>query len=102
MTPSIGCARTSRLSTWLIGWDLMLEFTLGGAALAAIFSGYLQKLLEGTGFELPAVVASSTEGFVNLPALLVTLVLAGATGPATGLPHTSGPRGRNAVGAAPG
>ncbi|WP_110238583.1 amino acid permease [Nocardioides gilvus] len=84
--PVAGSAYTFSYATfgefvaWLIGWDLVLEFTVGGAALASSFSGYLQKLLVGTPFELPAALASSTDGFVNLPAvliaLLVTLVLA--------------------------
>lgn len=84
--PVAGSAYTFSYATfgefvaWLIGWDLVLEFTVGGAALASSFSGYLQSLLAGTPFEVPAALASSTHGVVNLPAvviaLLVTAVLA--------------------------
>ncbi|GGD19719.1 amino acid permease [Nocardioides daphniae] len=84
--PVAGSAYTFSYATfgefvaWLIGWDLVLEFTVGGAALASSFSGYLQSLLEGTPFEVPAALGSSTDGVVNLPAVviavIVTLVLA--------------------------
>lgn len=83
--PVAGSAYTYSYATfgefiaWMIGWDLVLEFTLAGAALSASFSGYLQNLLAGTPFELPEAIGSSTEGVVDLPAmilaLLVTIVL---------------------------
>lgn len=79
--PVAGSAYTFSYATfgefvaWMIGWDLVLEFTVAGAALSVSFSGYLQQLLDGTPFELPAALASSGDGFVNLPAVLVALLV---------------------------
>src|SRR5215213_810213 len=38
---------------WLIGWDLILEFTLGAATVAKGWSGYLVSVLELVGIKLP-------------------------------------------------
>ncbi len=74
-------ATLGELVAWIIGWDLVLEFTVGASALAVGFSGYLSKVLAGTPFEIPAELANSTDGWVDLPAIvitaLVTLVLVG-------------------------
>ena len=56
--PVAGSAYTFSYATmgsfaWTIGWDLVLEFTIGSAALCVSFSGYLQSLLDGTAFEVP-------------------------------------------------
>ena len=37
-------ATFGELVAWIIGWDLALEFTIGSAALATSFSGYLQTV----------------------------------------------------------
>ena len=47
-------ATLGELVAWIIGWDLVLEFTIGAAALSVSFSGYLQDLLDGTFLEIPA------------------------------------------------
>ena len=70
-------ATFGELIAWIIGWDLVLEFTIGSAALATGFSGYLQNLLAGTAFELPPALASAEEGVVNLPAVLIALAVMG-------------------------
>ena len=54
------------LIAWVIGWDLVLEFTIGSAALANSFSGYLQTVLDGTAFQIPASLASAEDGLFNL------------------------------------
>jgi APA family basic amino acid/polyamine antiporter len=69
-------ATLGELVAWTIGWDLVLEFTVGAAALATSFSGYLQSILAGTPFEIPAAVASAEDGMLNLPA---GLLVAGLT-----------------------
>ncbi len=38
---------------WLIGWDLILEFTLGAATVAKGWSGYLVSVLDLVGITLP-------------------------------------------------
>ncbi|MBA3309962.1 MAG: amino acid permease [Nocardioidaceae bacterium] len=68
-------ATVGELIAWVIGWDLMLEFIVGAAAVAGGWSGYLTNVLEGTPLEIPASVADATEGWINLPALLLVLVL---------------------------
>ncbi|PKH41435.1 basic amino acid/polyamine antiporter, APA family [Nocardioides alpinus] len=69
-------ATFGELVAWIIGWDLVLEFTVGASALAAGFSGYLQNVLEGTPLEIPASLASAGDGIVNLPAVVISLLVA--------------------------
>jgi APA family basic amino acid/polyamine antiporter len=68
-------ATLGELVAWTIGWDLVLEFTIGAAALATSFSGYLSTILDGTPLEVPAAVASTETGFINLPAGLLVVGL---------------------------
>ena len=68
-------ATFGELIAWIIGWDLVLEFTIGSAALATGFSGYLQELLAGTPFEVPSALASAEDGWFNLPAVLISLAV---------------------------
>ncbi|MEL5991719.1 amino acid permease [Microbacterium phosphatis] len=68
-------ATLGELLAWIIGWDLILEFTVGAAALATSFSQYLAVVLEGTWFEIPAAIATAEDGVVNLPAGLLVLGL---------------------------
>jgi len=71
-------ATFGELIAWAIGWDLILEFTIGSAALSVGFSGYLVELLAGTPLEIPASMqAAEGDGIVNLPALLIALVIMG-------------------------
>jgi APA family basic amino acid/polyamine antiporter len=72
-------ATLGELLAWIIGWDLILEFTVGAAALATSFSQYLGVVLEGTWFEIPAAIATVEGGFVNLPAGLLILGLTAVT-----------------------
>ena len=68
-------ATFGELVAWIIGWDLVLEFTIGSAALSTSFSGYLQTLLVGTPLEIPTALASAEDGLINLPAVLVALAV---------------------------
>lgn len=45
---------------WILGWMLMFEFGLAGAALAVGFSGYLVSLLGDFNILLPAVLTTPT------------------------------------------
>ncbi|WP_203137334.1 amino acid permease [Microbacterium sp. JZ31] len=72
-------ATLGELLAWIIGWDLILEFTVGAAALATSFSQYLAVVLEGTWFEIPAAIATVENGFINLPAGLLILGLTAVT-----------------------
>lgn len=68
-------ATLGELVAWTIGWDLVLEFTVGAAALATSFSGYLASILQGTPLEIPAAVGSTETGFINLPAGVLVAAL---------------------------
>ncbi len=65
---------------WLIGWDLILEFTIGAAVVAKGWSGYLVSVLELVGIKLPPGLYAATEGFSHdfvalLVVALVTTIL---------------------------
>ena len=70
-------ATLGELVAWIIGWDLILEFIVGAAAVAGGWSGYLQNVLDGTPLEIPASVSNTTDGVMNLPAGLLVLALTG-------------------------
>ena len=75
-----GYAVLGELVAWIIGWDLLLEYTLVVAAVAIGLGGYLNALLELVGLALP-VWAQGAPGtgdgrMVNLAAVLVCLFVA--------------------------
>ncbi len=70
-------ATFGELIAWIIGWDLALEFTIGSAALATSFSGYLQTVLDGSPFEIPASIGSAAGGVIDLPAVVISLLVMG-------------------------
>ncbi|MER7798438.1 amino acid permease [Microbacterium sp. NPDC096154] len=72
-------ATLGELLAWIIGWDLVLEFTVGAAALATSFSQYLGVVLENTWFAIPPAIATAEDGFLNLPAGLLILGLTAIT-----------------------
>lgn len=65
---------------WMIGWDLLLEFALIAAVVAAGWSGYVQALLDAAGLALPlwarGAWGTAPGHLVNLPAVLVSLLIA--------------------------
>jgi APA family basic amino acid/polyamine antiporter len=67
-------ATLGELVAWIIGWDLVLEFTLGAAVVAVGWSQYLTSLLEGAGVALPAAIAGP-DAVVNVPAAVIVLLL---------------------------
>ncbi|MGW7515016.1 APC family permease [Streptomyces sp. NPDC054796] len=62
------------LAAWLIGWDLILDMTMGAGAVASGWSQYVADFLASFGVHLPASVAGP-EAVVNVPAVLIILVL---------------------------
>ncbi|UVI35497.1 amino acid permease [Brevibacterium spongiae] len=68
-------ATMGELLAWIIGWDLILEFTVGSAALATSFSQYLAVVLQNTPFAIPDAIATAEGGWINLPAGLLVLGL---------------------------
>ncbi|MDD9350085.1 amino acid permease, partial [Mumia sp.] len=69
-------ATFGELIAWTIGWDLVLEFTVGSAALASGFSSYWNNLVEGTFLELPAQLSTAAgTGVVDIPAIVISLLV---------------------------
>src|SRR5579875_2975920 len=73
-------ATLGELIAWIIGWDLILEYAVGAAAVSIGWSGYLVDLLKGAfGVTLPKALTASpfSGGIINLPAFLIILVITG-------------------------
>lgn len=62
---------------WIIGWDLMLEYLVSGAAVASGWSGTFVGILNNYGIHLPAALTNSplTGGIIDLPSVMITLVV---------------------------
>ncbi|MEJ7716814.1 MAG: amino acid permease [Thermoleophilaceae bacterium] len=84
MVPVAGSAYTfsyvtlGEILAFMVGWDLILEFTVGSATVAVGAGGYLNETLSGLfGLSLPdAITAPPGEGgVVNVPAIVVVLLL---------------------------
>ena len=73
-------ATLGELIAWIIGWDLILEYAVGAAAVSIGWSGYIADLLKSAlGITLPkALIASPfSGGIINLPAFLIILLITG-------------------------
>jgi APA family basic amino acid/polyamine antiporter len=68
-------ASVGEFVAWIIGWDLILEFTLASSALATSFSDYLAIVLDGTPYAIPDAIQNTDKGVINLPAGLLVLCL---------------------------
>ena len=88
--PIAGSAYTYAYATmgefiaWLIGWDLILEYSLGATTVAIGWSGYVVSFLKNIGINVPTQLASAplaydavnhswsqTGAIINLPAMLI-------------------------------
>lgn len=84
MTPRAGSAYTyayvalGEIFAWVVGWNLVLEYTVAAAAVAVGWGGYLVDALRGAGVALPpALVAPrAAGGGFNLPAALAAVAAA--------------------------
>lgn len=72
-------AGIGEIVAWVIGWCLILEYGVATATVAIGWSGYLQKILQPTGFWLPATwtEAPMDGGTMNLSASLIVLAITG-------------------------
>lgn len=68
------------LLAWIIGWDLILEYGVGSAAVATGWAYYFLRFLEAVGIKFPPFLAADpilTQGaWFNLPAFAIVLILA--------------------------
>lgn len=64
---------------WLIGWILLLEYSVSVAAVANGWSGYFNNALSAMGMGLPDMLTKAPElgGIINLPAAAIILILMG-------------------------
>ena len=85
LIPTAGSAYTYTYSVigeapaWIVGWSLILEYSLACSTVAVGWSGYLVGWLQSAGLELPAALLAGPHagGIVNMPAILVALAVAG-------------------------
>lgn len=70
-------AALGEIIAWIVGWNLILEYSVGSSAVAAGWSGYVVGLLKSGGLELPKAFTAvpADGGIVNLPAMLISLFL---------------------------
>jgi APA family basic amino acid/polyamine antiporter len=83
MIPASGSAYTysyvalGEIFAWVVGWSLILEYSLVVSAVAVGWSGYAVGFLSAVGVHLPAALASGlyAGGLVNLPAIAIIAVV---------------------------
>jgi APA family basic amino acid/polyamine antiporter len=64
---------------WVVGWSLILEYSLVVSAVAVGWSGYAVGFLDAMGAHLPAAISAGVwaGGVINLPAIAIIAVVAG-------------------------
>ena len=85
MMPAAGSAYTysyavlGELIAWVVGWSLILEYSLVVSAVAVGWSGYAAGFLHGLGIDLPTALAAGPDagGVLNLPAVAIIAIVAG-------------------------
>ena len=84
MIPASGSAYTysyvviGELIAWVVGWSLILEYSLVVSAVAVGWSGYAAPLLEAwAGVPMALMQGPELGGIVNLPAIAIIAVVAG-------------------------
>jgi APA family basic amino acid/polyamine antiporter len=85
MYPAAGSAYTysyvvfGELIAWVVGWSLILEYSLVVSAVAVGWSGYAAGFLASVGLGLPTDLIQGPElgGLVNVPAIFIIAIVAG-------------------------
>ena len=85
MYPASGSAYTysyivfGELIAWIVGWSLILEYSLVVSAVAVGWSGYAAGFMASIGAALPPelIQGPALGGIVNLPAIFIIAVVAG-------------------------
>ena len=93
MVPVAGSAYTysyavmGEMVAWMVGWALILEYALGASAVAVTWSGHMTGLLDAIGWHVPHALTVGPKislgfleggeagGFVNLPAIIITMLV---------------------------
>lgn len=85
MMPASGSAYTysyasmGELAAWIIGWALILEYSVVCSAVAVGWSGYAVGFLHGLGIDLPTALVGgpASGGLINVPAILIVAAVTG-------------------------
>lgn len=83
MIPVAGSAYTYAYATlgeliaWIIGWDLVLEYSVAATTVSISWSRYFVAFLQQTGIYLPEYLTACPwdGGLINLPAFLIVMVM---------------------------
>lgn len=72
-----GYAALGEIWAWIIGWDLILEYTVAIGTVAIGWSGYAVSLLSSVNINIPKSIVNAPMdgGIVNLPAMLIVAVI---------------------------
>ena len=67
------------LVAWIVGWSLILEYTLVCSAVAVGWSGYATGLIHAAHIPIPESLLAGPDagGIMNLPAIFISLVVTG-------------------------
>ena len=79
MIPVAGSAYTysyavlGELLAWIVGWSLILEYTVAAAAVAVGWAGHAESLIVGAGWPVPPELMHGvfSGGLINIPAILI-------------------------------
>jgi APA family basic amino acid/polyamine antiporter len=85
LTPQAGSAYTysyvslGEMVAWVIGWSLILEYTLVCSAVSVGWAGYASGLMEQAHWAIPKALLAGPDagGIVNLPAVFIALAVTG-------------------------
>ena len=85
MMPAAGSAYTysyavlGELLAWIVGWSLILEYTVAASAVAVGWSSHVAEFVQAAHWPVPAMLMSGPEagGLVNLPAVAISAVITG-------------------------
>src|SRR5688500_12004078 len=85
MMPMAGSAYTysyvalGELLAWIVGWTLILEYTVVCSTVAVGWSGYASGVIKALGWPVPDALLAGPHagGVINLPAIFISLAVAG-------------------------
>ena len=83
MIPVAGSAYTYSYATmgeliaWIIGWDLVLEYSVAATTVSISWSRYMVVFLESIGIELPHTLTACPwdGGIINIPAMVIVVLM---------------------------
>ncbi|WP_409020337.1 amino acid permease [Brevundimonas vesicularis] len=73
-------AALGEIFAWVVGWSLILEYSLVVSAVAVGWSGYAVAFLSGIGIDIPLALTVGPHvegGMINLPAVAIIALVAG-------------------------